>query len=152
MLRWVSLRARRRDAAACQACVLGLGGRAARRGAAAARSWPEMVLSRSSSSAPALVGAAARGERRQQQPAQVGVDVEAVEPHVAVEQAREQVQRLVAARRAAVRRRRDALADRAGERPDERQLVVAARRGVLEQPRRPGSQRRTQLGALVGVR
>src|SRR5919112_1129811 len=131
MLRWVSFETSSRTAAWCHACSLrssdGITANAA----------VELLVD------PRLVRATAHGQRGDQRPAHVLGDLEALEHDRAVQQSAHERERLFAAPGAAVRRRRDPLAERAGQRLHERELVVAAgfrTADELEQallPRRP---------------
>ena len=112
--------------------------------AAAARSWPgDGVVAGELLERPGPVGAAARGQRGEQRPAQVGVDARS--PRARTLPSSRPASRssaLVAARGAAVRRRRDRACRRCRRTPcTKRQLVVAAGLGVLEQPAQPRSPR-----------
>ena len=121
---------------------------ASRRGRPPRDSWPEIVLSRSSSSSIALVvGATLAGQPEQQLPAQVGVDREAVELLGAVEQAAEQVERLVAVRRLRRGRARTRAAGRCRAR---RRAPGRAGRAPSGRPRRRGWRARCTARSPVG--
>ena len=95
-----------------------------------------MVWSWASSASIRALSARPAGEPVQQRPAQVGVDLEALERLGVLQQALELVERLVGVRGG-------------GERPDEGQLVVTARlrvREQLAQPLLPGRLERRPVG------